>query len=242
MISLRMLPPILLAAGLAAMLAACSEVSSQRTLAARPQPYRVGGAAFDLTGANVLQTWPIIQYEAPLRFARIAVQMPPDALLADLPKDAGRIQIDILAPQENAAPDRVLAANFTDWPGREIRVAGTRYHYDPGSPLLEDGGRAVYVRHATPGMGLEALEPPQPRGRAPAFYLHRSGGTVDAAIDCREDVPPSTGTGEYCSLRRQIGTDYGYRILFSRTLLPDWARLDAAARDYLARAAALGGS
>jgi hypothetical protein len=89
---------------------------------------------------------------------------------------------------------------------------------------------------------LEALAPPQPRGRAPEFYLHRSGGAVDAAIDCREDVPPSTGTGEYCSLRRQIGLDYGYRVLFSRALLPDWARIDAAARDYLARAATRGGS
>lgn len=237
----RQILPVLCGLGLLAGCHAAPPPASRPAAEARiTGTYHLGAAAFDLAEANVLQTWPIIEHKTPLRFARIALQMPPDALVAGLPADAGRIQIDILAPQENAAADRLLAATFTDWAGRETRLAGTRYHYDPRSPLQEDGGRAVYVRHAAAGSGLEALLPLDPRGKAPAFFLHRGGASIDAAIDCHMDVPPSSGTGEYCSLRRQVGGDYGYRVFFPRILLDHWAEIDAAARDYLAKAAAHG--
>ena len=163
--------------------------------------------------------------------------------MAGLPDAAGSVvQIDVLAPEGNPAADQPLFVNFADWPGREVRIAGTQYHYDPHSKLLPDGGRAVYVRRNVAEAGLEALEPAQPDETAPIFYLRRSGKIVDTSIDCRAHVPPSTGTGSYCSLHRQIGRDYGYRVLFRRDLLAHWAKIDAAARDYLARAAARGGS
>jgi hypothetical protein len=200
--------------------------------------YRVGDTTFDLDEAEVLQTWPIIQYETPMRFARIALQMPPDALLPDLPKDAGRIQIDILAPQPALKGDAIVATRFTDWTGRETAPAGSRYHYDPQSKLLKDGGKMIYVRAAAPA-GLEALQPADAQGAAPVFFLHHADGKA-AAIECRTDVPPSTHTGEYCSLRQQEGKAYDYRVWFPRALLPAWSKIDSAAREYLAHAAADG--
>ena len=225
--------------GLGLALLACSQTPPPAS--ARPL-YRLGGAAFDFAGTEVLQTWPMLPVKSPPRFFRLALQMSPASLVAGLPADSGSvIQIDVLAPGEAGPADRILATAFTDWRGREAAQAGTRYHYDPRSKLQKNGGKAVYVRLAVADSGLEALQPSPPSETAPEFFLRRAGGGVDAAIDCRA-VLPQYGTGEYCSLRRQIGVDYGYRVLFRRDLLPDWARIDAAARDYLARAAARGGS
>ena len=227
--------------GAFAIMLGCNQTPPPTT--AKGERYQVGGAIFDFADARVLQTWPMMPFQTPPRLARIALQMPPSSLVAGLPNAAGSVvQIDVLAPEKELAADRPLAVNFSDWPGREARIAGTRYHYDPGSKLLPDGGRAVYVRRVVAEAGLEALEPAQPDDGAPAFYLRRTGKIVDTSIDCRSDVPPSTGTGSYCSLRRQIGRDYGYRVLFRHDLLPHWAEIDAATRDYLAQAAARGGS
>jgi len=227
--------------GAFAILLGCSQTPPPAP--ATGERYQVGGAIFDFADADVLQTWPMMPFQPPPRLARIALQMPAGSLVVGLPNAAGRVvQIDVLAPEQELAADRPLAVNFTDWSGREARIAGSRYHYDPRSKLLPDGGRAVYVRRVVAEAGLEALEPAQPDGGAPTFYLRRAGNVVDTSIDCRRDVPPATGTGSYCSLRRQIGRDYGYRVLFPQDLLPHWAEIDAATRDYLAQAAARGGS
>ncbi|WP_374653806.1 hypothetical protein [Dongia sp.] len=199
--------------------------------------YRVGARDFALDGVTVLQTWPALPYRNPPSFARVAMQLPPGRLVPGLRGDEGDVvQIDLLAPQPAASADRILKANFTDWSGREAAPAGATYHYDPKSKLLKDGGRAVYRRNAAQVSGLEALSPPAPRGAAPEFFISRDGSGVAAAIDCRE-VPPAYGTGEYCSLRRQVGAEYGYRVLFRRDLLSDWQRIDAAARAYIVGAA-----
>lgn len=216
----------------------CSQVPSPQLAASRA--YRIGDTVFSIADDSVLQTWPLLPFRNPPSFARVALQLPPTALVKELNDVAGSvIQIDILAPQQTLSGDRILAAGFTDWVGREAAPAGTRYHYDPKSALLKDGGRAVYQRTAASVGGLEALEPPSPRGLAPEFFLQRAGNGVAAAIDCRE-VPPAYGTGEYCSLRRQIGEAYGYRVMFRRDLLPHWAEIDAAAEAYLAAAASPG--
>ena len=233
--------------GVALLLGACAALLGCSQTPPPPSPkaelYRVGGATFDFAGAEVLQIWPVLPFQTPPNLARVALQMQPGRLMAGLPDAAGSVvQIDVLAPEGNPAADQPLFVNFADWPGREVRIAGTQYHYDPHSKLLPDGGRAVYVRRNVAEAGLEALEPAQPDETAPIFYLRRSGKIVDTSIDCRAHVPPSTGTGSYCSLHRQIGRDYGYRVLFRRVLLAHWAKIDAAARDYLARAAARGGS
>jgi hypothetical protein len=233
--------------GVALLLGACAALLGCSQTPPPPSPkaelYRVGGATFDFAGAEVLQIWPVLPFQTPPNLARVALQMQPGRLMAGLPDAAGSVvQIDVLAPEGNPAADQPLFVNFADWPGREVRIAGTQYHYDPHSKLLPDGGRAVYVRRNVAEAGLEALEPAQPDETAPIFYLRRSGKIVDTSIDCRAHAPPSTGTGSYCSLHRQIGRDYGYRVLFRRDLLAHWAKIDAAARDYLARAAARGGS
>jgi hypothetical protein len=144
----------------------------------------------------------------------------------------GKIQIDVLAPQQSPRPDGILAANFSDWPGRETAPAGSSYQYDPQSKLLPDGGRSRY-RSASAPAGLVALEPVSTGNTAPRFFLHLNGHAVDRIIECRSDVPPSQNVGEYCALRPEAGADFGYRIFFPRDLLQQWQALDAATRAYI---------
>jgi hypothetical protein len=199
--------------------------------------YRVGETLFSLDGADVLQTWPVLPYRTPPSFMRLALQMPPDALVPGLDTaDGDVIQIDVLAPAAARRTDAMLGAGFTDWKGRETAPAGTRYHYDPKSLRLKDGGRALYRRQSAPIAGLEILSPETARGAAPEFFIARDGATITAAIDCRE-VPPGYGSGEYCSLWREGDSLYGYRVMFRRDRLADWRRIDEGARKFLAAAA-----
>lgn len=198
------------------------------------QSYLVGETAFTFAKGAVLQTWPLMPRQEPLRFARIALQLPAASL--DPALTATRpIQIDVLAPQQSPRPDGILAANFTDWVGRETAPAGSSYHYDPRSKKQVNGGRRDYQREAAPA-GLIGLSPISDDAKAPRFFLHLTGNTVDRVIECRTDVPPSKNVGEYCALRPEARADYGYRIFFPRELLPQWADLDAAAIAYLTAA------
>ena len=109
------------------------------------QSYLVGETAFAFADGAVLQTWPLMPRQDPLRFARIALQMPATAL--DPALSAVRpIQIDVLAPPQSPPPDGIMAASFTDWVGREAAPAGSSYHYDPRSKKQPDGGKRSYQR------------------------------------------------------------------------------------------------
>jgi len=227
---MRLHQPIALAAFIALLLGCSHTPAPQSTSAV----YRIGEADFTFADDVVLQTWPVIAKQTPLHFARIALQMTPQALSPALPAN-GKIQIDVLAPQQSPAPSGVLAANFTDWAGRETAPAGSSYQYDPQSKLLPDGGRSRYRSAAAPA-GLVALEPVSTGAAEPRFFLHLNGNAVDRVIECRSDVPPSKNVGQYCALRPEAGADYGYRIFFPNELLPRWADIDAAVTAYLAAA------
>ncbi|MBI2255440.1 MAG: hypothetical protein HYU58_12530 [Proteobacteria bacterium] len=227
---MRLHQPIALAA-LITLLLGCSQVPMPQ---ATSTTYRIGETDFVFADDVVLQTWPVIAKQTPLHFARVALQMTPQALSPDLPSK-GRIQIDVLAPQQSPRPAGILAANFTDWAGRETAPAGSNYLYDPHSKLLPDGGRSHY-RSALAPAGLVALEPASGTDASPRFFLHLDGGVVDRVIECRSDVPPSKNVGEYCALRPEAGADFGYRIFFPRALLPEWQALDAATRAYISAA------
>lgn len=227
---MRLQQPIALAAFIALLLG-CSHTPAPQSTSAT---YRIGETDFAFADDVVLQTWPVIAKQTPLHFARVALQMTPRALSPGLPT-TGKIQIDVLAPQQSPQPTGILAANFTDWAGRETAPAGSSYQYDPQSKLLPDGGRSRYRSAAAPA-GLVALEPVSAGGAEPRFFLHLSGNTVDRVIECRSDVPPSKNVGEYCALRPEAGGDFGYRIFFPRDLLPQWQALDAATRAYISAA------
>lgn len=199
--------------------------------------YRLGDGAFVFGKGEVLQTWPVIAYQTPLHFARIAVQLGAGELDPDLAQ-VGRIQIDILDPQRRMG-DEAVETLFTDWRGRETAPAGTRYAFDPKSKLQADGGRRTYVRHVEDG--LVTLAPETQDADAPTFFLSLAGTEVEQTITCRSHVPPSHNVGDYCSLHRLVtrsdgGNAYVYRVLFARTAIADWSRIDAAARFFLARA------
>jgi hypothetical protein len=220
---------------LAALLLALGACAQAPTPTRGPdQSYLVGETAFHFAEGAVLQTWPLMPRQEPLRYARIALQMPADSL--DPALSAGRpIQIDVLAPQQSPPPMGVMAATFTDWAGRETAALGSEYHYDPRSPLRPDGGRRMYRRDAGPA-GLIALKPAGDFIGTPLFFLHLNRNIVDRVIECRPDVPPSKNVGTYCGLRPEAGTDYGYRIFFPAELLPRWADIEAATKAYLTAA------
>lgn len=198
------------------------------------QSYLVGAAEFHFPDGAVLQTWPLMPRQEPLRYARIALQMPAASL--DPALTAARpIQIDVLAPPQSPRPDGIMAANFTDWVGRETAPAGSGYHYDPRSKKQPNGGKQTYRRGIGPA-GLISLVSLKELGAGPQFFLHLNGNSVDRVIECRSDVPPSKNVGEYCALRPDVRIDYGYRIFFPRDLLPLWADLDAATVAYLTAA------
>jgi len=216
-------------------LSGCAQSSTTTAPTRGPdQSYLVGGTVFTFAQGAVLQTWPLMPRQEPLRFARIALQMPADALDPALAA-ARPIQIDVLAPQQSPPPAGFLAATFTDWIGREAAPSGAGYHYDPRSKLRANGGKQNYRRDSGPA-GLVSLMPLGESEGAPQFFLHLSGGTVDRVIECRNDVPPSKNVGEYCALRPEAGVDYGYRIFFPRDLLPRWAEIDEATVAYLTAA------
>ncbi len=216
-------------------LSACAPSATQapdamRASAAPQRPYAVGNAEFIFGDDTVLQTWPLVADADLTRYARIVLQMPPQTLLATLPPERP-IQIDVLAPQAYRAPARIMAANFTDWSGREGAPAGSRYEYNPHSQLLKDGGRRDYRR--TDGIaGLIGLEP-DGADPAPRFFVHSKDGRIDRVIECRTDVPPAKNVGEYCALRPEVGADYTYRILFPASLLTHWSEIDMAAQAYV---------
>ncbi|MDY0871691.1 hypothetical protein [Dongia rigui] len=231
---MRLQHRIVLAACLLA-LGSCAENAPQRTTAAAAtfgpdQTYLVGETAFTFVPGAVLQTWPLMPRQEPLRYARIALQMPADAL--DPALTAARpIQIDVLGPQQSPLPSGILAAVFTDWRGREAAPVGSGYHYDPRSKLKANGGRQTYRRDMGPADLIALL--PTGGADAPSFFLHLDGNTVDRVIECRADVPPSKNVGAYCALRPDPGPRYGYRVFFPSALLPQWQTLDKAARTYI---------
>ncbi len=205
-------------------------------------PYGVGGRVYVLPDSQVLQTWPKLpqkQIIAPVMmpYARVAVQMPVSTLVPGLSAD-GNIQIDILEKKRQSR-DAALAAVFTDWRGREGEPNGSHYHYDPKSKLQANGGRRIYVKGVEGALTtLTATDP-----KAPVFFLQPKNGGFDPVIECRRDVPPSHDVGEYCLLERRTQGQSGgpnYRILFPRSLLSDWAKLDAATAAYLESAAIRG--
>jgi hypothetical protein len=220
-------------------LGSCAENAPRRTTEAAAsfgpdQTYLVGHTAFTFAPGTVLQTWPLMPRQEPLRYARIALQMPAAAL--DPALSASRpIQIDVLTPLQSPRPAGILAAVFTDWVGREVAPAGSGYHYNPRSPLRPDSGMRSYQRLAGPA-GLVALNPVGDSIDAPSFFLHLNGNTVDRVIECRTDVPPSKNVGAYCALRPDVGPRYGYRVFFPSELLPRWADIDAATAAFLAAA------
>ncbi|WP_374378220.1 hypothetical protein [Dongia sp.] len=230
----------LLSIGFAAFLAltACSQMPAEPPAAAEDQAtYRLGNGAFTFAKGAVLQTWPVIAYQTPLNFARIAVQLPAAELDPAL-ADAGRIQIDVLDPQRRMGDDPIDTL-FTDWHGREAAPAGSRYAFDPKSKLQANGGRRTYVRHVADG--LVALSPETQDADAPTFFLDLAGSEVEQMIMCRSHVPPSHDVGEFCSLHQLVteadgGDAYVYRVLFPRAAMAEWPKIDAAARAFLARA------
>jgi hypothetical protein len=224
---MRICQPIALTAFVLLLLGCAQAPAPQAT----SDTYRIGDSNFAFADDVVLQTWPVIAMQTPLHFARVALQMSPDALNPDLPA-AGKIQIDVLAPAQSPRPAGIMAATFTDWAGRESAPAGSSYHYDPRSQLQVDGGKRSYQRQNAPA-GLIGLAPADAAAAAPRFFLHLTAGQVDRIIECRSDVPPSKNVGEYCALRPEAGADFGYRIYFPRDLLPQWQALDAAAQAYI---------
>jgi hypothetical protein len=228
--AMRLHQPIALAAVITLLLG-CSHTPAPESNSAL---YRIGETDFAFRDDVVLQTWPVMAKQTPLHFARIALQMTPHDLSPDLPA-TDKIQIDVLAPQQSPEPAGILAANFSDWAGRETAPSGASYQYDPRSKLLPDGGRNRYRSAAAPA-GLVALEPVSTGNAAPRFFLHLNGNAVDRVIECRSDVPPSKNVGEYCALRPEAGADFGYRVFFPRDLLQQWQVLDDATRAYIGAA------
>ncbi len=236
---MRTLPRIAISALIG--LSACSQVPPGQpnvdNAAQSPETtYHIGDSAFAFRSGEVLQTWPVIAYQSPMHFARVALQIPAEALDPDLQE--GRIQIDVLPPQRRSADD-IIAAAFPDWRGRETAPDGSRYQYDPKSTLQPDGGRRTYLRREE--AQLVALAPEVDDDHAPTFFLSECNGRVEQVIECRRDVPPSHDVGEYCALYRVItkadGIDaYGYRIFFPRSYLDHWQKIDTATRFLLARA------
>lgn len=236
---MRALPRIAISALIG--LTACSQVPPEQLAVdngagSLETVYHIGDSAFAFSSGEVLQTWPVIAYQTPMHFARVALQMPATTLDPDLQE--GRIQIDVLPPQRRSADD-IIAAAFPDWRGREAAADGSRYQYDPKSKLQPDGGRRTYLRGQE--AHLVALTPEVADDHAPTFFLSENEGRVDQVIECRRDLPPSHDVGEYCALYRVItkanGIDaYGYRIFFPRSYLDHWQKIDTATRFLLARA------
>ena len=224
-------------------LSGCAETPKPQERVAA-SPYGVGGRVYVLPDSQVLQTWPKLpqkQIVAPVMmpYARVAVQMPVATLVPGLSAD-GNIQIDILE-QKRQPRDAVLATVFADWRGREGEPNGSRYQYDPKSKLQANGGRRAYVKGVEGALTTLTATSADPK--APVFFLQPKNGGFDPVIECRRDVPPSHDVGEYCLLERRTQGQSGglnYRILFPRSLLSDWAKLDAGAAAYLESAAMKG--
>lgn len=198
-----------------------------------PRIYRLGESEFEFPAGTLLQTWPVIE-AGPLRFARLAVQMPLETLAEDLAGITDAVQVDILAPQFIPEPDAVLATAFADWKGREEAPAQTVYKFDITSNRGATGQRIAYLRLDQKKIGLDSLSPFQPQIGAPIYLFALDGAHVTTLIECAP-LPLGYHGADHCSLRRRLDDDFGYRVLFPQDLLAYWETIDDAARDYVMR-------
>lgn len=196
-----------------------------------PRIYALGQSEFEFPAGTLLQTWPVIE-PGPLRFARLAVQMPLETLVPDLAGATDPIQIDILQPQSIPEPDGILKAAFSDWVGREEAPPQSAYKFTVTSNRAATGERVAYLRLAQKKIGLDSLSPFKQQAGAPIYLFDLDDTHVTTLIECGP-LPLGYEGADHCSLRRQLDDDFGYRVLFPQDLLAYWERIDDAARDYV---------
>lgn len=226
---------LILAMGLAAgTLAGCETTAMTGDVADSPVPasYRLGDDSYTFDSGALLQTWPVIPYTQPPQFARLAVRLDVETLVPDLAGDTRPVQVDVLAASFIPDADQHLTASFSDWKSRENAPSQSAYKFLVTSQRGATGTRIAYLRMNQPRLGLDSLAPFQAQEGAPIYLVGLDGSHVTTLIECAP-VPLPYGGGDYCSLRRAIDADHGYRVLFPLDLLPHWQAFDDAAHSYV---------
>jgi hypothetical protein len=200
---------------------------------AAPAIYTLAGERFQFPGGALLQTWPVM-FETPRRYARLAVQMPAEALAPELVGITEAVQIDLLEAAFIPEPNGVMQAAFADWVGRENAPAQSAYKFNITSQRGATGTRIAYLRQRQK-IGLDSLSPFQPQEGAPIYLVALDDTEVTTLIECGP-LPEGYKGGYHCSLRRPLSESHGYRLLFPLDILSFWRELDRAAQDYVAAA------
>lgn len=216
-------------------LAGAAQFPAEEEAAPEPRIYPLGESGFRFPAGALLQTWPVIEAGPQLSFARLAVQMPAEQLTPELAGVKDTIQVDILQSATIPEGDAVLKAAFADWVGREEAPAQTAYKFTITSNRAATGRRLAYLRLDQHKIGLDSLSPFQPQAGAPIYLFALDGTQVTTLIECGP-LPLGYHGVDHCSLRRRLGKDYGYRVLFPQDLLAFWQVIDDAARNYVGEA------